>query len=282
MYLSPFTKSSHDVMSQLCQFQIFFALLAGVVLKTDPTELESEWLGNILTVMCAVPPLIGLAFNNDRLRSLFDKKHRQKLAQRLSKYLGPIWRWLSTRCRRKSKVKAAGAFQKSMKSANAKNLTRARTITNFLGEQVESKQLHAPTLGNMIKGVSKQPSLKQPSLLDQIKQVNSKGSAVASHVEAPTLLKKVAFFNGAADAARPASPSSPFKRARVFPGLPASPGRPDSPAPVQHSSPAQVQLNLERHLASPRQPAAKPKFTQVLPTSGTASSCSDDIAVSDV
>ena len=37
--------------------QIFFALLAGIVLKAEPSQSTTDNFGLILTFMCAVPPL---------------------------------------------------------------------------------------------------------------------------------------------------------------------------------------------------------------------------------
>ena len=57
MLLSPYLEERHDHVSRLCQVQIFFALLAGIVLKAEPSESTTDNFGLILTFMCAVPPL---------------------------------------------------------------------------------------------------------------------------------------------------------------------------------------------------------------------------------
>ncbi len=55
--LSPYLEPKHDYVSRLCQCQIFFALLAGIVLKAEPSQSTTDTFGLILTFMCVVPPL---------------------------------------------------------------------------------------------------------------------------------------------------------------------------------------------------------------------------------
>jgi len=281
-------------MSQLCQFQIFFALLAGVVLKTDPTELETAWLGTILTVMCAVPPFIGLAVNSKAVRSLFDAKRRQKAVSSLSKYvLRPIsdrlCRGRSSKAKR-SKAKAANAWSKSMKMTNAQDAVKARSVANLLASPTGAKA-GTPIGAAKLAALRGAAAPSAPSLLAQIKMAKavegesrSMGQGPAeSDLEAPSLRPKkgVSFIAAAAAAGEPArqarvvpSPS----RVRVAPALFAlSPGRLPPVAP-----PAQKQqLDLESHLAiSPRQSgAASPAAAQKTPTQPFPTA---DIHISDV
>ena len=57
MLASPYLELKHDYVSRLCQAQIFFALLAGIVLKAEPTESTVDNFGLILTFLCVLPPL---------------------------------------------------------------------------------------------------------------------------------------------------------------------------------------------------------------------------------
>ena len=59
MMYAPFEDDGDDLLSQLCQLQIFFSLLSSIILKAAP---NSVVLGYMLPVMIAVPPLCGLAF----------------------------------------------------------------------------------------------------------------------------------------------------------------------------------------------------------------------------
>ena len=58
MLLSPYTEPKHDYVARVCQVLIFFALLAGVVLKGSPSAAARDNFGYILTLMCAVPLLL--------------------------------------------------------------------------------------------------------------------------------------------------------------------------------------------------------------------------------
>jgi len=209
MFLSPFTKSEHDLMSQLCQFQIFFALLAGVVLKTDPTESETAWLGTILTVMCVVPPLFGFAFANKRVRSLFNAQRRQKFIALSSKYLRPIWDRLKFRERRtaqKSQAKAKAAWAKSFHATNAPALTKSRTIASLMNTPAGvSPQLSQGQSRTTKPALSMLGKSSKPSLLDQLKEVKASN--------APSAASKVSF----AAAAASIKPSTPDRRAKVAP-----------------------------------------------------------------
>jgi len=267
MYLSPFTKSTHDVMSQLCQFQIFFALLAGVVLKTDPTELETAWLGTILTVMCAVPPFIGILFNNDWVRSLFDAKRRHEFVSRVSKWLLPIWdrlcRGRSSKTTR-SKARAANAWRKSFKASNAQDNGKARSFVNLLGPASPSKA-GTPVFAAKLAATRGAATPSASSLLDKIKMAKAaEGGSAETDLEAPSLVptKRVSFIAAAAAAA---AASEPGWRARVAPSPIGSLTKRVAPplgaiarAAPQAAPDARKLLDLESHLTiSPRQTGAE-------------------------
>jgi len=256
MQLSPFAKSAHDLMSQLCQFQIFFALLAGVVLKTDPTESETEVLGTILTVMCAVPPLIGLAFSNARVRALFDAKRRQAAVARVNKLLQLLRDrlfWGRTSRGQRSKLKAADAWRKSLAATGAKDAARARSLASLLGAPADAA---TPVGVRKLAATSAAAGGSKPSLLAQIRRAkaasgSSATSAAEADLEAPSQLPKgkASFIVAAASA----PPSSPGRRSRVAPCTGDSAGPPPAAA-----WPEQKQVDLESRLS--------PKAVQQTPT----------------
>lgn len=56
---APFIDDGDDLLSQVCQLQIFFSLLSAIVLKTNP---NSEAMGYILPAMIMVPPIAAVVF----------------------------------------------------------------------------------------------------------------------------------------------------------------------------------------------------------------------------
>ena len=95
MLLSPFLELKHDYVSRLCQMQIFFALLAGVVLKADPSEGQIEMLGTALIFVCSIPPL-GIAFLVSPYgKYALDERERDKVW----KMLRSGWKAVRRRCR---------------------------------------------------------------------------------------------------------------------------------------------------------------------------------------
>jgi len=88
MYLSPYVRDSDDFLAVLCQFQIFFSLLVGVILFGNPPEAQSQALGFILSVMLAVPPIVAIIGNNPFTTSvLLHPQRRAKLMALLDKYV---------------------------------------------------------------------------------------------------------------------------------------------------------------------------------------------------
>ena len=59
MMYAPFIDDGDDLLSQVCQLQIFFSLLSAIVLKTNP---NSAAMGYILPIMILIPPLAAVVF----------------------------------------------------------------------------------------------------------------------------------------------------------------------------------------------------------------------------
>lgn len=58
---APFEDDGDDLLSQLCQSQIFFSLLSSIVLKAAP---NSPTMGVVLPILIALPPLASIAFES--------------------------------------------------------------------------------------------------------------------------------------------------------------------------------------------------------------------------
>jgi hypothetical protein len=83
MLLGPFLELKHDYVSRLCQLQIFFALLAGVVLKGDPGEGRVEELGVLLVFICGIPPLAIAFLVSPWGKYAIDERERDKVRNML-------------------------------------------------------------------------------------------------------------------------------------------------------------------------------------------------------
>jgi len=67
MMHAPFEDSGDDFLSQICQLQIFFSLLASIVLQTNP---DSGAMGVILPILIFVPPISAFIFESGALEEL--------------------------------------------------------------------------------------------------------------------------------------------------------------------------------------------------------------------
>jgi hypothetical protein len=85
MLFSPYLELRHDYVSRLCQAQIFFALLAGIVLKANPDGKQIETFGLILTYICMVPPLCIAFLVSPYSKYLMVEEHRAKAFGMLAK-----------------------------------------------------------------------------------------------------------------------------------------------------------------------------------------------------
>ena len=64
---APFEDDGDDLLSQICQLQIFFSLLSSIILKTNP---NSPAMGVILPILIGVPPLSAFIFESGVLDEL--------------------------------------------------------------------------------------------------------------------------------------------------------------------------------------------------------------------
>ena len=67
MMYSPFINDGDDLLSQICQMQIFFSLLSTIILQTNP---NSPAMAAILPILIAFPPLMGFVFESGVLKEL--------------------------------------------------------------------------------------------------------------------------------------------------------------------------------------------------------------------
>ena len=112
MMLSPFVKEKHDIVSQLCQLQIFLVFLVAVLLKYkeqsaaraeegggDQCASGQSWaaglsvtgLDRVLMGASAVPPALCLVFGSERLSGyLLDDEKRERACASAGRVLGAI------------------------------------------------------------------------------------------------------------------------------------------------------------------------------------------------
>ena len=69
---SPFEDSGDDLLSVVCQLQIFFSLLSSIILKTDP---DSPTMAVLLPILIAVPPVAAFIFESGLLDELHKCMH---------------------------------------------------------------------------------------------------------------------------------------------------------------------------------------------------------------
>lgn len=138
MHLSPFASESDDRLAQICQVQIFFSLLAGVVLFGNPPEMDqvdlnarSEAIGVILVIMLAVPPIVAVVGSNPlTTKVLFHPQRRKKLFKMLDKYLyEPVALW---------------RLELRVGAPRGASLRRARKIKAKLGKRLEQALAEQP------------------------------------------------------------------------------------------------------------------------------------------
>ena len=67
MMYAPFIDDGDDLLSQICQMQIFFSLLSSIILKTNP---NSPAMAFILPLLIGFPPLMGFVFESGILDEL--------------------------------------------------------------------------------------------------------------------------------------------------------------------------------------------------------------------
>ena len=97
MLYSPYTKDGDDYLAQLCQCQIFFALLSSTALKYDADDAGSN-MGVLLAVLTILPLAFGALLE---LKPLFYPEERMKLRMQSRKMVGKVRdhspRWLAKR-----------------------------------------------------------------------------------------------------------------------------------------------------------------------------------------
>ena len=65
MAFDPYARDADDTLTQLCQVQIFFALLSSVALSfSDDADAAASKLEGVLCVMMVVPGVLALCLNN--------------------------------------------------------------------------------------------------------------------------------------------------------------------------------------------------------------------------
>ena len=67
MMYAPFIDEGDDLLSQICQMQIFFSLLSSIILKNNPS---SPAMALILPLLVGFPPLMGFVFESGILDEL--------------------------------------------------------------------------------------------------------------------------------------------------------------------------------------------------------------------
>ena len=67
MMYSPYINSDDDLLSQICQLQIFFSLASSIMLKANP---KSPIMGVVLPILIACPILAGIAIQSGCLKRL--------------------------------------------------------------------------------------------------------------------------------------------------------------------------------------------------------------------
>ena len=96
MMLAPYVKDSDDHLSQLCQFQVFFSLLAALIMKNPGEPETKEIMGYILAFMLAMPPVVAVVANNPLTTKVLCRRDRRKKLFGFigDKIVGPIvWRF---------------------------------------------------------------------------------------------------------------------------------------------------------------------------------------------
>jgi hypothetical protein len=110
MMFSPFIQDKHDYVSQICQLQIFFALLSGVVLNASPSEGDVAMMGLILMAMQGVPPAVTAFLSSPASKYALDPVERAKLFKTYNKIVnkvGPKLRLIDAKRRKVGKFKVA-------------------------------------------------------------------------------------------------------------------------------------------------------------------------------
>ena len=104
---SPYVKVKHDYVSILCQMQIFFALLAAVILKSSPSVDSVNTLGSILMLICGIPPLGIGTLESPVGKYICDDEKRAQLSGNIDK----VWAKISTKLE-VTYAKASGGYYK--------------------------------------------------------------------------------------------------------------------------------------------------------------------------
>ena len=98
MWLSPYRDLKHDVISTICQTQIFLALLAATMLQADPGGARSPWVDSVLTGLAVVPVALCAVLASPVGSYLVNGQRREKALRLLGKGLATAARWLRGRC----------------------------------------------------------------------------------------------------------------------------------------------------------------------------------------
>lgn len=81
-WLAPFLSANANLVSLLCQLQIFFALLSGIVLLFPHSDDERVALGSLLGYLCLLTPTLSYLVSNSTVRSLYEKRAEHALRAR--------------------------------------------------------------------------------------------------------------------------------------------------------------------------------------------------------
>ena len=98
MWLSPYRDLKHDVISTICQTQIFLALLAATMLQADPGGARSPWVDSVLTGLAVVPVALCAVLASPVGSYLVHGQKREKALRLLGRGLATAGRWLRGRC----------------------------------------------------------------------------------------------------------------------------------------------------------------------------------------
>ena len=64
---APFEDPEDDLLSQVCQLQVFFSLLSTIILKSKP---DSQFMATMMPILLAVPPVCACIFESGLLEEI--------------------------------------------------------------------------------------------------------------------------------------------------------------------------------------------------------------------
>ena len=124
--LNPYLQLRDDYVSRICQAQIFFALVVGVVLKTEPTQRTVDTFGYVLTLVCVAPPACVIFLALPCSKYLVDATPREEVLRALVKM------WKKLRSRRVKRSAKAVAPEKN-RGMSLRSLSRSLSPNRLHG-----------------------------------------------------------------------------------------------------------------------------------------------------